>query len=289
MTTDSDLRIIDELGVQAVADALEISREAVRKWRVKGAMPDHRRQELRNLAANVNDGCDGGQPGWPTLPNRPPTWLPVVVGQAPAVQSDRLIDLDAITGLNAAFKVEEAIAERDACLAGQYASGLSASMNDDPRDSIIRGYGLRLAGLFALDFPVLTMAFVAVAKVSPIVAAGSAIALSLFLVLGAHLLGGVLRAASTSIPICCRHLTALIVLITFLATTVWVTLDLRLKGLELEGVTSAVSTGLVFGDTNDRAAEFPRSFKLAIGRTAALVTVGSLLFGIAWMVLHQRR
>jgi len=45
MMIDPDLTIIDKFGVQAVADALEISREAVRKWRVKGAIPDHRRQE----------------------------------------------------------------------------------------------------------------------------------------------------------------------------------------------------------------------------------------------------
>ncbi len=205
-----------------------------------------------------------------------------MVGQTLTVQSDLLIDLETVAGLNAAFKVEEAIAERDARLAGQQASVLSAAANDQPQDSNVPGYGFRLAGLFALDFPVLTMAFVAVAQVSPIVAAGSAIALSLFLVLGAHLLGGVLRAASTSIPIWCRHLTTLVVLISFLAAIVLVTLDLRLKGLEFEGLISRTSNELVFGDSGGAAVDLHPSFALAIGRAAALVTTGSLLFGIAW-------
>ena len=146
----------------------------------------------------------------------------------------------------------------------------------------MRGYGFRLAGLFTLDFPVLTMAFVAVAKVSPIVAAGSAIAMSLFLVLGAHLLGGVLRAASSFIPSWCRHLTAAAALIGLLAAIVAVTVDLRLKGLELEGATSAASDRVVFGPASDPDVDLPPAFKLAIGQAAALVTIGSLLFGVAW-------
>ena len=119
MTIDPDLAIIDDMGVQAVADALEISREAVRKWRIKGAIPDHRRQELRDLAGQTNDSCDDGQPGWPTLS----TGLPMVVDQAPTVQSRQLVDVDAIHGPNAASKVEVAIAERDARIAGQQAPG----------------------------------------------------------------------------------------------------------------------------------------------------------------------
>ena len=205
-----------------------------------------------------------------------------MVGQTPTVQSDLLIDLEAIAGLNAVSKAEEAIAERDARLAGQQASALSAVANDGLQDSNVPGYGSRLAGLFALDFPILTMAFVAVAQVNPIVAAGSAVALSLFLVLGAHLMGSVLRATSTSIPIWCRHLTTLIVLTAFLAAIVLVTLDLRLKGLESEGLISTTSNVLVFGNSDGAAVDIHPSFVLAIGRAAALVTTGSLLFGIAW-------
>ena len=88
-------------------------------------------------------------------------------------------------------------------------------------------------------------------------AAGSAIALSLFLVLGAHLLGGVLRAASSFIPPWCRHLTAAAGLIGLLAAIVWVTVDLRLKGLELEAATSAALDRLVFGPATDPDVDLP--------------------------------
>ena len=278
MTIDPDLAIIDDLGVQVVADALEISREAVRKWRIKGTVPDQRRQELRDLVGQTNDSCDDGQPGWPTSP----AWLPIAVDRAPTVQSGLLVDVDAIDGPNAASKVEAAIAERDVHIAGQQALALSVAENGKSQEEALRGYGFRLAALFVLDFPVLTMAFVAVAKVSPIVAAGSAIALSLFLVLGAHLLGGVLRAASGFIPPWCRHVTAAALLIGLLAAIVAVTVDLRLKGLELKNTTSASSDRLVFDPANDPEADLPPAFKLAIGQAAALVTIGSLLFGIAW-------
>ena len=173
---DPDLAIIDDLGVQAIADALEISREAVRKWRVREAIPDHRRQELRDLAGDINDSCSDGQTGWPTLPTR----LAFVVGRTQAAQSENLVDLDSITGTHAAAKVDAAIAERDTHLAGRRSLALSARADGDAENLPLRGYCFRLAALFALDFPVLTMAFVTVVQVSPIVAAGSAIALSSF-------------------------------------------------------------------------------------------------------------
>ena len=206
----------------------------------------------------------------------------MVVGQTPTVQSGQLVDVGAIEGLDAASKVEAAIAERDVHIAGQQALALSIAEKGKSSEPTVRVYGFRLAGLFALDFPVLTMAFVAVAKVSPIVAAGSAIALSLFLVLGAHLLGGVLRAASSFIPPWCRHLTAAALLVGLLAAIVGITVDLRLKGLELEAATSAASNHQVFGPAGDPDVDLPPTFKLAIGQAAALVTIGSLLFGIAW-------
>ena len=118
----------------------------------------------RKQIASADDSCDGGQPGWPTSP----AWLPMVVDQAPTVQSRQLVDVDAIAGPIAASKVEVAIAERDVHIAGQQALALSVVENGKSPEPTLRCYGLRLAGLFALDFPVLTMAFVAVAKVSPI-------------------------------------------------------------------------------------------------------------------------
>ena len=52
---DPDLERLDELGIRAVAQALNLSSEAVRKWRVRGAIPDNRRDELRRLVANQGE------------------------------------------------------------------------------------------------------------------------------------------------------------------------------------------------------------------------------------------
>ena len=49
---DPDLEHLDELGIRAVAQGLNLSSEAVRKWRVRGAIPDNRRDELRRLVPN---------------------------------------------------------------------------------------------------------------------------------------------------------------------------------------------------------------------------------------------
>jgi hypothetical protein len=106
MTADPDLTIIDDLGVTAVAKALDISREAVRQWRLRGTIPDHRRAELRRLM--TNDIGSDGRPGWPSLPTR----LPMVIDQRSADHCDSLIDLATIAGPDAKSKVEAAIAGR---------------------------------------------------------------------------------------------------------------------------------------------------------------------------------
>ena len=55
---DPDLARLDELGILAVAQALNLSSEAVRKWRIRGAIPDNRRDELRRLVAiNAVQSC----------------------------------------------------------------------------------------------------------------------------------------------------------------------------------------------------------------------------------------
>ncbi len=106
-----------------------------------------------------------------------------------------------LTGTLARAQVDLAIAEREAAGAARRAERWAAvAAEAATEDTALRGYGLRLAALGALDFPILTMAFVDVAEVSPITAAGSAIALSLFLVLGAHLLGSTLRSAAGYLP-----------------------------------------------------------------------------------------
>ena len=276
MNVDSDLKIIDDLGVTAVANGLNISREAVRLWRVKGSIPDLRREELRQLAENYL-GNDGQAP-WPSKPSH----LPMVVVQPSSGQSDRSIDLATIDGTNARARAEAAIAERMTSLACDRANRALEASSRDASDHPVRFYGFRLAALFALDFPVLTIAFESAAKVSPIIAAGSAIALSLFLVLGAHLIGGALRQTVLHWPYWCRNGIVLMTMLMFLGAIIGVTWDLRMKGLDIETFVEAGDRGLVFGGQDGKAMAIPNSFRITIGYAAALVTIGSLLFGIAW-------
>ena len=276
MDVDPDLEIIDDLGVTAVANGLNISREAVRLWRVKGSVPDLRREELRQLAEKYL-GNDGQAP-WPSMPSH----LPMVVVQPSSGQSDRSIDLATIDGTNARARAEAAIAERMTSLACDRANRALEASSRDAADHPVRFYGLRLAALFALDFPVLTIAFESVAKVSPIIAAGSAIALSLFLVLGAHLIGGALRQTVPDWPSWCRNAVVLTSMLMFLGAIIGVTWDLRMKGLDIETFVEAGDRGLVFGGQDGEAQVIPDAFRMTIGYAAALVTIGSLLFGIAW-------
>lgn len=273
---DHDLEIIDDLGVTAVANGLNISREAVRLWRVKGSIPDLRREELQQLAENYLG--DDGQAAWPSMPSH----LPMVVVQPPSGQSDRSIDLTKIDGANARAKAEAAIAERMTSLAGDRANRALDESSDLASDHPVRFYGLRLAALFALDFPVLTMAFASVAKVSPVIAAGSAIALSLFLVLGAHLIGGALRQTVPHWPSWCRNGVVLITMLLFLAAIIGITWDLRMKGLDIESFVEAGDRDLVFGGRMGESSPISDSFRMTLGYAAALVTIGSMLFGVAW-------
>ncbi|MDH3661360.1 MAG: hypothetical protein OEU92_15250, partial [Alphaproteobacteria bacterium] len=147
----------------------------------------------------------------------------------------------------------------------------------------VRGYKSRLAMLFALDFPILTMAFVAVTQASPIVAAGSAIALSLFLVLGAHSLGGPLRELARHVPAWGRHLATVVIMLLLLASVIGVTVDLRIKGFDVEGLLLGDGgRGGVFGDRIDSADTLPEPFRWAIVRAAGLVTLLATVFGISW-------
>ena len=206
----------------------------------------------------------------------------MVVVQPSSGQSDRSIDLAMIDGTDARARAEAAIAERMTSLAGNRANRALDESSRDAADHPVRVYGLRLAALFALDFPVLTIAFESVAKVSPIIAAGSAIALSLFLVLGAHLIGGALRQTVPDWPSWCRNAVVLTSTLMFLGAIIGVTWDLRMKGLDIETFVEAGDRDLVFGGQDGEAKVIPDAFRMTIGYAAALVTIGSLLFGIAW-------
>ena len=146
----------------------------------------------------------------------------------------------------------------------------------------VRAYRTRLAILFALDFPILTMAFVAVTQVSPIIAAGSAIALSLGLVLAAHAAGARLRDLARHLPPWVRDLAALGTMLLLIAAVIGVATDLRLKGFELDGQLLANAEAGLFDQQADVHSSLPEPFVWAIVRAAGLVTVLLTVFGLSW-------
>ncbi|MGI9435979.1 MAG: hypothetical protein ACR2Q4_14325 [Geminicoccaceae bacterium] len=80
----------------------------------------------------------------------------------------------------------------------------------------------------------------------------------------------------------------LLALFGFLASIVAVTWDLRMKGLDLEGLDTTETQGLVFGSPGDKATMMPATFRATFGYAAALVTIGNLLFGTAWSYRQHR-
>jgi hypothetical protein len=123
----------------------------------------------------------------------------------PAVQPR----LEQIAGKHAQRSMTLLIAARDVDQARLVVDRAAADAAGLPPRYPVRAYRGRLAILFALDFPILAMAFVAVTQVSPIIAAGSAIALSLGLVLAAHAAGARLRDLARHLPSWVRDLAAL--------------------------------------------------------------------------------
>lgn len=187
---DPDLSIISKLGQATVADILGISRKAVSKWWRKGAIPDSRRDEIRQLRNHTELT---GQP-----PIQPVSTRSIGLANNQSThQPPYDINLPMADGPGSIAEANVVIAKRLAELAGDRADQARQTLSPDAQDEPVRGYALRLALLFTSDFPVLTMAFESVARASPIVAAGSAVAFSLFLVIGAHLLGGTLRGSVT--------------------------------------------------------------------------------------------
>ncbi len=276
------VEIIDEIGVARIAKTLGMSQQGVRKWR-KGIIPQKHHDTLREL-------LDDSPPKVAQLPARSAT-SDKEVGKPAAQPGNRLAalvstkpkKLEAITGDDAPGRMKAFIAARDVDHARAYVDYAASRAEGLPPVYPIRGYAVRLALLFALDFPILTMAFVAVIQASPIVAAGSAIALSLFLVLGAHALGGPLRDLSMSLPAWCRQLATVVILLTLLIMVIAVTVDLRIRGFDVEELfLNGAGSGGVFGDQAGNDLILPESFRWAIARAAGLVTVMATVFGISW-------
>ena len=272
-----DASIINELGVATIAEAFDISQAAVRKWRQTG-IPDHRQEALRNMVAERRnlvaiDITDREDELLQPLERQP--------GLGPVSPDER--DPAGFSRQDVRRRAKLALAARRAALARRHANQAAAEAGGLPPIMPVYGYPARLAGLFALDFPILTMAFVAVTQVSPIVAAGSAVALSLFLVLGAHLLGIHLRDMARHVPPWVPSFLGVAVIGTLIACTIAVTIDLRLKGFEIDALVAGLGQGgPVFGNAGGGLLTLPAETQWSIVRAAALVTIMSTVFGIGW-------
>lgn len=280
-TPDLGVEIIDRIGVAKIAEALGISKPAVRKWRQTG-IPRDRQESLHNLLAGVSAEV---APVQETAPGQvaPATRREKPAGKALVALSAKPARLETVTGKQAPHEIKMLIAKRDVDQARAFAEAAAAKAEGLPPVLPVRGYSIRLAMLFALDFPILTMAFVAVTQASPIVAAGSAIALSLFLVLGAHALGGPLRELAMYLPAWLRHLATVIIMLGLLAAVIAVTVDLRIKGFDIDDLLlGAAGDNSIFGDQANGHITLPEPFRWAIARAAGLVTIMATVFGVSW-------
>lgn len=293
---------IDRIGVARIAEVLGISPQAVRKWRRKGKIPDDRQDVLRQMLAALPDqasalsqvaevskaakvappvsrratGSDTKEGG-----SKKP------VNQALAVMPADPPRLEQIAGQHAQASMTLLIAARDVDQARVVVDKAAADADGLPPVLPVRGYKTRLGILFALDFPILTMAFVAVTQVSPMIAAGSAIALSLGLVLCAHAAGAKLRALAEHLPAWVRDLTALVTMVLLIAAVIGVATDLRLKGFELDSQILEGAQAGIFSEQTDVPSNLPEPFVWAIVRAAGLVTILLTIFGITWSYQHH--
>ena len=278
--TPTDAALIDELGVPTIAEALDMTPSGIRNWRSRG-IPDNRRGELLSLLARRrgNNAHKAAQDV-----SQLTRGVPLATQGVPGRPDVPSLQLFMPSGPQGEKRYADAlIAGRQARLAERHAERAEAEAGGLPPVLPVRGYAARLLLLFALDFPVLTMAFVTVTQVSPIVAAGSAVALSLFLVLGAHALGGPLRDIARHLPAWAPSLISVAVIGMLLASVIWTTIDLRLKGFEIDVLTATLTGGdLVFGGSGSAALVLPPEIQWAITRAAALVTILATTFGIGW-------
>jgi len=295
------INAIDRIGVARIAETLGISPQAVRKWRRKGKIPDDRQDDLRQMLAALPDqvsalsqvaevskavkvapasrratGSDAKEGG----SEKPAT-------QALAVMPADPPQLEQITGQHAQASMTLLIAARDVDQARVVVDKAASDADGLPPVLPVRGYRTRLAVLFALDFPILTMAFVAVTQVSPVIAAGSAIALSLGLVLCAHAAGARLRALAGYLPAWVCDLTTLVTMVLLIVSVIGVATDLRLKGFELDSQILEGAKAGIFSEQGANLSDLPAPFVWAIVRAAGLTTILLTIFGITWSYQHH--
>ncbi|MEM7043101.1 MAG: hypothetical protein AAF543_09855 [Pseudomonadota bacterium] len=293
---------IDRIGVARIAKALGISRQAVRKWRRTERIPDDRQDDIRRLLRQAPDAAAMVAPvaevadATKSAPSTSAgaTKTTTRAGGAGGSTRDALahvpVDpprIEQIAGVQAKPSIELIIAARGVDQAKIVVEKAATDAEGQAPTAPVRGYKTRLAILFALDFPILTMAFVAVTQVSPIVAAGSAIALSLGLVLCAHAAGAQLRSLTQHAPAWFRDLIGAATMLSLIAAVIAVATDLRLKGFEVDGQLLASAQAGIFDQQTKVLSGLPEPLIWAIVRAAGLVTVLSAVFGISWSYRHH--
>ncbi len=290
---------IDRVGVSRIAGRLEISEQAVRRWRQKGKIPVDRHDDLRGLLRECSDEVSITRQ---VAEVAGVSDLVDVVSVSPIAETcrgGREVDREAshqslivkptgrpsladINGRSARRSIELLIAARNVDQAKAVVEKTAAAAEGMPPVAPVRGYKLRLATLFALDFPILTMAFASVTEASPIVAAGSAIALSLGLVLCAHAAGAQLRGLADHIPTWLQNATTLLLMVALIAAVIAVATELRLKGYALDDALLERGSAGLFGPDGGSTGGLPETFTSAIVRAAGLVTLLLTIFGISW-------
>jgi hypothetical protein len=175
-----------------------------------------------------------------------------------------------IAGRHAATDVRVLIAKRYVDHTRRHVDRVAARAEGLPPSLPVSGYKIHLTLLFALGFPILTMAF-------------AAVALSVFLVLGAHALGAPLCELASYLPAWHRSLITAVVIITLLAAIIAVTIDLRIKSFDVANAALQMdSAASIFDDLSEASETLPPAFQWPIARAAALVTVIATIFGIGW-------
>ena len=298
--TGIGVEAIERIGVAPIAEALGISPQAIRKWRRQGKIPDDRQNALRGLLAELPEQVAAlskvaeVSKGARVVSPVPESATKAKGGrdeedrhQALAIIPSEPPKLEQIAGQHAQASMTLLVAAREVDQARLVVDVAAADARGLPPALPVRGYKTRLAILFALDFPILTMAFVSVTQVSPIIAAGSAIALSLGLVLAAHAVGARLRALADHLPAWVRDVTALVTMLLLIAAVIGVATDLRLKGFELEDQLLASAEAGLFDEGPDVLSSLPEPFVWAMVRAASLVTVLLTVFGVTWSYQHH--
>ena len=291
--TCAPIEFVTSKGSAWISSRLGTSRQAVDKWIKNGRVPSERVPEIQELAAGEAVALEGGdqvasqghqpkkQRNKPAKPTPQPAPCNLLVPQPVAVASATEEAQPCNHDTPQPVAVE--IATRRAEYARAYASACARRAGGLPPEVPVPGYPWRLIGLAVLDLPPIALAFFTVALVSPVVAGLSALALSIFLVLGAHSLGAALRKVSETVPAWMPRLIGLAVMSVFVVAAIAAILDLRGKGLDVQGL--AQGAGSIFSDRP--TLEMPESFKTAIVFSAGLITTGSLLFAVAWSYAHH--